>query len=69
MSRKNKRKNDFIPYEKMSKKDKKERNNEKRNDWGNFNPVTRKENKNKYKERKKKQEEKDFEEEYAYYGF
>lgn len=32
----------FIPYEKLSKKKKRERDNEKRKSWGLLNPVTRK---------------------------
>lgn len=32
----------FIPYEKMSKKQKKEIDRQKRNCWGALNPVTRK---------------------------
>lgn len=31
----------FIPYEKMSKKQQKEVNQKKRNDWGLCKPVTR----------------------------
>ena len=32
----------FIPYEKLSKKEKRKINAAKRNTWGNLNPVTRK---------------------------
>lgn len=32
----------FIPYEKLSKKKKRERDNEKRKSWGSLSPVTRK---------------------------
>ena len=32
----------FIPYEKLSKKKKKELNKAKRGTWGSFDPVTRK---------------------------
>lgn len=32
----------FIPYEKLSKKRRRELNNSRRGDWGNINPVTRK---------------------------
>lgn len=32
----------FIPYEKLSKKEKKEQNKKRRKDWGSLNPVTRK---------------------------
>ena len=32
----------FIPYEKLSKKEKKKRDGEKRKSWGSLNPVTRK---------------------------
>lgn len=31
----------FIQFEKLSKKEKKKRNNEKRGTWGELNPVTR----------------------------
>lgn len=42
-------KNNFIPYQKMSKKEKKRLNSEKRTTW-NLNPVTRKcEDRTKYK--------------------
>lgn len=42
----------FIPYEKMSKKEKRKINNEKRNVWA-INPVTRKtENKKVYNRKK-----------------
>ena len=34
--------NKFIPYEKLSKKAKKEANKKGRKDWGGLNPVTRK---------------------------
>lgn len=33
--------NKFVPYDKMSKKKKKELNAQMRGDWGNLNPVTR----------------------------
>ena len=32
----------FIPYEKLSKKKKRELNAKRRNTWGDLNPVTRK---------------------------
>ena len=32
----------FIPYEKMSKKEKRKQDQLKRQTWGDFNPVTRK---------------------------
>ena len=41
----------LIPYEKLSKKEKKKINNKKRNTW-EINPVTRKEDRNKYKRKK-----------------
>ena len=42
----------IIPYEKMSKKQKKELDRRKRNTWNGFNPVTRKpENPKAYKRR------------------
>ena len=31
----------FVPYEKMSKKEKRKHNNAKRGSWGNTNPVTK----------------------------
>lgn len=31
----------FIPYEKLSKKKKRELNKRKRKDWGNISPVTK----------------------------
>ena len=40
----------FIPYEKLSKKKKKERNSLKRKSWGEFNPAIKKiENRKAYK--------------------
>ncbi len=43
----------FIPYEKLSKKKKRELNAERRNTWSNINPVTRKpENRKAYNRRK-----------------
>lgn len=36
----------FVPYEKLSKKKKKEINNKKRSTWGDMNPETRIINKN-----------------------
>ena len=32
----------FIPYEKLSKKEKRKQDSKKRNTWGTFIPVTRK---------------------------
>lgn len=32
----------FVPYEKLSKKEKKKRNTQRRGTWGELNPVTRK---------------------------
>jgi hypothetical protein len=31
----------FIPFEKLSKREKREHNRLRRSDWGNLNPVTR----------------------------
>lgn len=65
MSRKNhRRETDFIPYDKMSKRDKKQIDKEKRGNWGGIDPRTRREDKDKYKRRKQKQKEKD---DYYYY--
>ena len=33
--------NNFIPYEKLSKKEKRELDNSRRGTWGELNPVTR----------------------------
>lgn len=43
----------FVPYEKLSKKKKKEFNQLKRNEWGQLNPVTRKADNPKAYKRKK----------------
>ncbi len=32
----------FVPYEKLSKKEKRKLDSRKRGSWGSFNPVTRK---------------------------
>ena len=43
----------FVPYEKLSKKEKKKRDSSQRNTWGDLNPVTRKpENSRAYNRRK-----------------
>ena len=43
----------FVPYEKLSKKEKKKRDSARRNTWGELNPVTRKpENSRAYNRRK-----------------
>lgn len=48
----------FVPYEKLSKKKKKEMNAKKRNTWNGLNPVTRKpENPRAYNRNKKKAQE------------
>lgn len=46
---------DFIPFDKMSKKEKKKLNSAKRRDWQGLNPVTRvaDENKKAYKRKPK----------------
>lgn len=45
MGRKNNRSHeepqDFVPYSKSSKKEKRKRDREKRGDWGNISPVTK----------------------------
>lgn len=44
-----------IPYEKLSKKEKRKQDSMKRNTWGSLNPVTRKpENSNAYNRKKLK---------------
>lgn len=43
----------YIPYEKLSKKKKRELNNARRGTWGSLNPITRKpENSRAYNRRK-----------------
>lgn len=52
----------FVPFDKLSKKEKRRRNNEKRNTWGALNPVTRvPDSSKKYNRNKRKQEEKGYE--------
>ena len=43
----------FIPYQKLSKKLKRQIDNSKRKDWGNINPVTKKPQNSKAYKRKK----------------
>ena len=45
----------FIPYEKLSKKEKRKIDQAKRQTWGDFNPVTRKPENSKVYNRKKAQ--------------
>ena len=50
----------FIPYEKLSKKKRRELDRRRRNDWGEIKPVTRKIESGKiYKRKKAKQEDSD----------
>ena len=46
----------FIPYEKLSKKEKRKMDLAKRQTWGELNPVTRKPQNNKAYNRKRTQE-------------
>jgi hypothetical protein len=49
----------FVPYDKLSKKAKKEYNQKRRNSWGETSPVTRivpKKGKNQYNRQRAKQE-------------
>lgn len=46
----------FIPYEKLSKKEKRKLDQAKRQTWGNLNPVTRKPANSKAYNRKKAQD-------------
>lgn len=50
----------FIPYEKLSKKQKRELNAKKRRGWNGLNPVTRKPQNPKAYNRKKAQHQNDF---------
>ena len=51
----------FVPYEKLSKKKKKEMNAKKRNTWNELNPVTRKpENSRAYNRNKEKAQERKY---------
>lgn len=43
----------FVPFEKLSKKEKRKINLERRSSWGSFNPVTRKPTTSKAYDRKK----------------
>jgi hypothetical protein len=45
----------FIPYEKLSKKEKRKINNKRRRKWGGLNPITRKPESSKAYNRKKNQ--------------
>ncbi len=45
----------FIPYDKLSKKEKKKRDRENRDTWGSFSPVTRKPGNSKAYNRQKAQ--------------
>ena len=45
----------FIPYEKLSKKEKRKRDQARRQTWGELNPVTRKPENSKAYNRKKSQ--------------
>ena len=46
----------FIPYEKLSKKEKRKLDNEKRGNWGSISPVTRKSDNPKAYNRKRTQD-------------
>jgi hypothetical protein len=46
----------FVPYDKLSKKKKREFNADRRNTWGGFNPVSRKSKNPKAYRRKKTRE-------------
>lgn len=46
----------FVPYEKLSKKEKKKRDLAQRNTWGELNPVTRKPENSRAYNRKKAQD-------------
>lgn len=47
----------YVPFDKMSKKKRREYNAQKRNDWGEINPITKREEKNAYKRKKQKEKE------------
>ncbi len=47
----------FVPFEKLSKKKKRELNTKRRSTWGNVNPVTRKPKNPKAYDRKKARKE------------
>lgn len=46
----------FVPYEKLSKKEKRKIDNERRQTWGELNPVTRKPENSKAYNRKRTQD-------------
>lgn len=52
----------FIPYKKLSKRKRREMDNEKRATWGNVNPVTRTVKDKKAYDRKRDKQVKPFEE-------
>lgn len=52
-----KKREQYVPVDKMSKKKRREYDAQKRNDWGEINPVTRREEKNAYKKKKQKERE------------
>ena len=53
----------FVPYDKMSKKEQKKINDEKRRDWNGINPVTKvvPDSKKVYKRKPKHQNDEDWE--------
>ena len=58
----------FIPYEKLSKKKRRELDKKRRNDWGVLRPVTRKiESGKNYKRKKAKPEDADFAFAYSFF--
>lgn len=50
----------FVPYEKLSKRKKREMNKKKRSDWGTINPITRKSKSAKAYSRKNPDRDQDF---------
>ena len=59
----------FIPYEKLSKKKRRELDRQRRNDWGEIKPVTRRIESGKIYRRKKAKPEEDPDFAFSYFSF
>lgn len=61
----NKERENFVPYDKQSRKQRRETDKKKRGDWGNINPITRFHGqKNDYRRQRQKEREDDLIEDY-----
>ena len=59
----------FIPYEKLSKKKRRELDRQRRNDWGELKPVTRRIESGKIYKRKKAKPEEESDFAFSYFSF